>query len=237
MSESSQINPPLIDVRDASKTYGNGLVKALDGVSIAIHAGDFVSIMGPSGCGKSTLLNLIGALDLPTSGEVLFRGKAIQRPAELDQLRSRKIGFVFQSFYLLPNLTAEENVQLPMFESDLSSPQRIARARELLQSVGLGDRLQHLPEQLSNGQKQRVAIARALANRPAILLADEPTGALDSISGAEVMELLSALNRTESTTLLVVTHDSNVAEQANRVVHMLDGRIVKVTERSSTLSA
>ncbi len=175
MFEASQIEP-LVVVRNASKVYRDGQVRALNGVSLTIAAGDFLAIMGPSGCGKSTLLNMIGALDLPTEGEILFRGKTLRHLTNLDQLRAQEIGFVFQSFYLLPNLTAVENVQLPMFESSLTSSERIVKAKQLLTRVGLAERLGHLPEQLSNGQKQRVAIARALANSPAIVLADEPTG-------------------------------------------------------------
>lgn len=218
---------PLIQVRDASKRYREGDVRALDHVSMQILAGEFVSIMGPSGCGKSTLLNLIGALDLPTEGEVLFRGEPISKIGNLDQLRSREIGFVFQSFYLLPNLTAEENVQLPMFESPLKPSQRVARARDLLHQVGLAERLRHFPEQLSNGQKQRVAIARALANSPTLVLADEPTGALDSKHGSEVMQVLAELNENQGMTLVVVTHDQGVANRARRIVHMIDGRLAE----------
>lgn len=225
MSEARQLNAPLIAVRNASKVYRNGQVSALDRVSLNIEAGDFLAIMGPSGCGKSTLLNMIGALDRPTEGEVLFRDQPLSKMANLDQLRAREIGFVFQSFYLLPNLTAEENVQLPMFESSLKPSERVLKARDLLTQVGLAERVSHLPEQLSNGQKQRVAIARALANNPAIVLADEPTGALDSKSGAEIMQLLAELNSEHGTTLVIVTHDQNVANQARRIVHMKDGRI------------
>lgn len=227
MSDASQFTDPLIVVRNACKVYRDGYVRALDGISLTIESGEFLSIMGPSGCGKSTLLNIIGALDLPTEGEVLFRGRPLSEMASLDQLRAREIGFVFQSFYLLPNLTAEENIQLPMFEGKLKPSQRVARARELLARVGLADRVGHLPEQLSNGQKQRVAIARALANDPAVVLADEPTGALDSRTGAEVMQLLVELNVKHRTTIVVVTHDQNVADRSRRIVCMMDGRIAR----------
>lgn len=227
MSDASQSNDPLIVVRNACKVYRDGHVRALDGISLTIESGEFLSIMGPSGCGKSTLLNIIGALDLPTEGEVLFRGRPLSKMANLDQLRAHEIGFVFQSFYLLPNLTAEENIQLPMFEGKLKPSQRVARARELLARVGLADRVGHLPEQLSNGQKQRVAIARALANDPAVVLADEPTGALDSRNGAEVMQLLVELNVEHRTTIVVVTHDQSVADRSRRIVRMMDGRIAR----------
>lgn len=214
-----------VELKDVCKTYVDGDVKALRTVSLAIASGEFVSVMGRSGCGKSTLLNMLGALDRPTSGEVLFDGVQLSNVKQLDKLRSQKIGFVFQSFYLLPNLTALENVQLPMFESPLPPQQRAHRAGELLEQVGLGDRIGHLPSQLSIGQRQRVAIARALANSPSIILADEPTGSLDSQSGAEVMELLSELNQQYGTTLVVVTHDEQVAQCAGRRIRMLDGQI------------
>ena len=227
MSKTSQVTDPLIVVRNASKVYRDGKVRALDDVSLSIGAGEFLAIMGPSGCGKSTLLNMIGALDRPTNGEVLFRGQPLSKLTSLDHLRAREIGFVFQSFYLLPNLSAEENVQLPMFEGNLKPSERVSRARELLDRVGLADRVGHLPEQLSNGQKQRVAIARSLANDPTIVLADEPTGALDSKSGAEVMQLLVELNVDHGTTLVVVTHDQSVADRSRRILRMIDGRIAQ----------
>jgi ABC-type lipoprotein export system ATPase subunit len=230
MSQASRVSEPLIAVQNASKTYRDGHVRALDRVSLSIHSGEFLAIMGPSGSGKSTLLNLIGALDLPSEGEVFFRGQSLKRMASLDRLRATEIGFVFQSFYLLPNLTAEENVQLPMFEGRLGTGARVLRARELLTRVGLADRMRHLPEQLSNGQRQRVAIARALANEPAVVLADEPTGALDSTSGAEVMQLLVDLNVEHGTTLVVVTHDQSVADRSRRIVRMMDGRITEHPE-------
>lgn len=216
----------LVELREVAKTYVDGAVKALDGVSLAIPAGEFVSIMGPSGCGKSTLLHMIGALDVPTAGQVLFRGVPLDAVRDLDRLRAREIGFVFQTFYLLPNLTALENVQLPMFGDGRPEAARCERAETLLALVGLADRAGHLPGQLSIGQRQRVAIARALANEPAIVLADEPTGSLDSRSGGEVMDLLERLHTERGTTLVVVTHDAAVAARARRLVRMLDGRIV-----------
>lgn len=226
MSDASQAAKQVIAVREVSKLYRDGQVQALDGVSLDVGAGEFVAIMGPSGCGKSTLLYMLGALDRPTSGEVLFRDRPLAAIKNLDQLRAKAFGFVFQSFYLLPNLTAVENVQLPMFGGELNASQRVELAEQLLDQVGLSDRRNHLPEQLSNGQRQRVAIARAIANSPAVIFADEPTGALDSNSGREVMELLCHLNRQHQTTLIVVTHDASVAAQAQRTIQMLDGRIV-----------
>lgn len=230
--QSSQSTAALVSLQDVTKTYSDGNVQALRGVSLDIHAGEFVSIVGPSGCGKSTLLNMLGALDRPTSGEVLFEGESIatlggwRGAKQLDRLRCEKIGFVFQSFYLLPNLTALENVQLPMFEGNLPLPARADRARELLEQVGLSERQNHLPNQLSIGQRQRVVIARSLANAPQMVLADEPTGSLDSQSGQEVMDLLVSLNSAHQTTLVIVTHDRDVANRAVRCITMLDGAVV-----------
>lgn len=239
MSEASQIDSSslaptaqvssLVALRAVCKTYIDGEVQALKNVSLEIHAGEFVSVMGPSGCGKSTLLNLLGALDRPTSGEVRFNGQSLTEIKNLDRLRARQIGFVFQSFYLLPNLSALENVQLPMFEGELPISQRADQAKRLLARVGLEHRLDHRPSQLSIGQRQRVAIARALANEPEIILADEPTGSLDSQSGHEVMDLLRKLNQEHGTTLVVVTHDERVAARGKRLIRMLDGEILKDT--------
>lgn len=225
MTEASKSDDAIISIRDAGKTYPDGNVRALHEVTLDIQSGDFVSVMGPSGCGKSTLLHLMGGLDRPTVGEVFFRGVSLGKAKNLDRIRAREIGFVFQSFYLLPNLTALENVQIPMFEGVLTRAEYGAEAKKLLQQVGLGDRLSHLPNQLSIGQRQRVAIARAMANRPYLLLADEPTGSLDSQSGGEVMDLLQRLNKEHSTTVVVVTHDEAVAARGKRVVRMLDGQI------------
>jgi ABC-type lipoprotein export system ATPase subunit len=226
MAEATQAVPPLLSLRGVGKTYRDGNVEALKQVTFDIAAGEFVSIMGPSGCGKSTLLNIVGALDLPTTGEVQFRGRSLTEIANLDQLRALEIGFVFQSFYLLPNLTAIENVQIPMFEGMLERGQRAAEAERLLALVGLEQRLHHLPNQLSIGQRQRVAIARALANGPSLLLADEPTGSLDSRSGGEVLDILAGLNRSQQTTLVVVTHDQTIAERGQRLIRMLDGEVL-----------
>lgn len=217
----------LIQLIDVTKHYPDGNVMALADVTLSIDRGDHVAIVGPSGCGKSTLLNLIGALDRPTSGEVSFDGIRLDKSADLDQIRSKEIGFVFQSFHLLPNLTALENVQLPMMVGDLGPASREQRAAELLEQVGLADRKLHLPGKLSNGQRQRVAMARALANQPQLILADEPTGALDSESGQRVLDLLVQLCQEQSTTLVIVTHDARIADRSERVVRLSDGRVIQ----------
>ena len=226
MSKASRDDVPLVSMKAVCKHYRDGDVQALRDVTLEVHSGEFVAVMGPSGCGKSTLLNMIGALDRPTSGDVSIEGRSLAQIDDLDHLRSRSIGFIFQSFYLLPNLTAEENVQIPMFESERKRSQRPAHARHLLSLVGLDQRFKHLPGQLSVGQRQRVAIARALANDPKLILADEPTGALDSQSGIEVMDLLGELNASQKTTLVVVTHDRSVADRGGRLIRMRDGQIV-----------
>ena len=218
--------PQLVSLRDVSKHYSDGDVVALDRVSVEIRQGDFLSVMGPSGSGKSTLLNMIGALDRPSSGTVSFRGAPLTDETDLDAIRAREIGFVFQSYYLLPNLTAEENVQIPMFEGPLTPNARAAEARRLLTLVGLQDRMRHRPAQLSIGQRQRVAIARALANGPCLILADEPTGALDRKSGDDVMDLLVKLNSEHETTLVIVTHDTRVADRAKQTIYLMDGHTV-----------
>ncbi len=216
----------VVETRDLVRVYGDGAaVRALDGVSLAVRAGEFLAIVGPSGSGKSTLLNLIGALDRPTSGEVIVDGTPLSRVRDLDRFRSRTIGFVFQTHNLIPTLSAIENVEVPMYETGAARGERRARAMELLTLVGLGARLGFLPNQLSGGERQRVAIARALANRPAIVLADEPTGNLDSKTTSEIMALLSDLNANHGTTLIVVTHNHEVARATRRVVTLRDGRI------------
>lgn len=205
---------------------GQAEVQAVRGIDLTIARGEFVAITGPSGCGKSTLLHLLGAVDVPSSGHVYVNGRdtATLNDREATDFRLRHIGFVFQRFYLMPTLTARENVELPMAEAGVPRAVRRARAAELLGYVGLGDRREHRPTQLSGGEQQRVAIARALANEPALLLADEPTGELDAETGVRLLDLFSQLNR-DGTTLVFVTHDSVVADTAGRVVRLHDGRI------------
>ncbi len=215
----------LIAVRDVSKEYPDGNVRALDHVSFEIASGEYVAIMGPSGSGKSTLLSIIGTLDQPTTGSLMFEGKTVDRSTDLDELRSRAIGFVFQSFYLLPTLTALENIQVPMFGRGTTGAQRIEKAKELLEAVGMTDRAKHLPKQLSVGQRQRIAIARSLANDPRLLLADEPTGNLDTVTAAGILELFAQLHTDRKMTLITVTHSEEVALAAQRVIHVRDGRI------------
>lgn len=220
-------NEVIVETRDLVKVYGDGMeVRALDGVNLRVARGEFISVMGPSGSGKSTLLNMLGALDLPTSGQTLVGGQDLARVRDLDTFRARMVGFIFQLHNLIPTLTAQENVEVPMMGQPISRPRRRRRARDLLGLVGLGDRMDHLPNQLSGGQRQRVAIARALANKPVLVLADEPTGDLDSQSGAEVIALMRQLNRELSTTIIVVTHDPAVARQTDRILVMRDGNVV-----------
>lgn len=226
---------PLVETVDITRIYGDGAeIRALDGVSIQITAGELVTVMGPSGSGKSTLLNLIGALDQPTSGKVLVDGQDLATIDDVDTFRAKTVGFIFQLHNLLPTLTAQENVEVPMV-GHRSRAERSARSRELLTLVGLGDRLRHLPSQLSGGQRQRVAVARALANNPPLVLADEPTGSLDSSAGHSLMQLLKDLNQEQGTTFIVVTHDPAVARQTNRVLVMEDGKIVREDKIGSPL--
>ena len=218
----------LLVVRDLARDYpmGGETVHALRGVSLSVEAGEYVAIAGPSGCGKSTLLQLAGGLDAPTSGSVEVMGTRLDTLSdrELTRLRLTRLGFVFQRFHLLPVLTAAENIELPMAEAGMSRAARRARAAELLGYVGLAHRAGHRATELSGGEMQRVAVARALANRPALVLADEPTGELDAATGREILTLFRRLNQ-DGMTLLVVTHDERLAAEAGRVVQMLDGRI------------
>jgi ABC-type lipoprotein export system ATPase subunit len=218
----------LIRIQNLTKIYGKGeaVVRALDGLDLTVMPGEFVAVMGPSGCGKSTLLNMIGALDQPTEGEVWVNGENLARLKDVDAFRAKTVGFVFQLHNLLPTLSAQENVEVPMYGHVTGRKARQERAAALLDLVGLGDRLDAVPGQLSGGQRQRVAVARALANDPALLLADEPTGSLDSQSGEEIMALLAELNQNQAATILVVTHDRRVAQATQRIVRMKDGRVV-----------
>ncbi len=216
---------PLLEVVDLHRDFDGGHVLALRGVSFQVHRGEFVAIIGSSGSGKSTLLSLLGALDVADQGEIRFHGELVTKLADPAAFRARNIGFIFQSFHLLPTLTSLENVQVPMFEMGWSVRERQRKARELLEAVGMSHRLDHLPSKLSGGERQRVAIARSLANDPSILLADEPTGNLDTRNSAQIMELLESLHREKGMTLILVTHDLQVASAADRIITMRDGQI------------
>ena len=224
----------LIDVRDLRKTYllGEIVVNALQGVTLSIERGSFVAIMGESGSGKSTLLNLLGCLDRPTSGRYLLDGTSVEgmNRDELAEIRNRKIGFVFQNFNLLPRMDALENVELPLLYKGSDTPNEDELGLRALTDVGLAGREHNLPAQLSGGQQQRVAIARALINKPEILLADEPTGALDSHNGAEIMNIFQALNQTQGITIVMVTHSDEIASYAARIIRFRDGLIVADAE-------
>lgn len=225
----------VIKLKNVTKYYymGENVVKALDGIDIEINKGDFVAIMGPSGSGKSTAMNLVGSLDLATSGDIFLDNFDIEHleESELAQIRGKKIGFIFQNFNLIPNLTAKGNVMLPMLFQDVEGEERERKAEELLSLVELQDRMDHYPNQLSGGQQQRVAIARSLANDPEVILADEPTGNLDTKTGEKVMHFLEKLNK-EGKTIIMVTHDSDLAKKHARKVYWLkDGKVEKVTRK------
>jgi len=216
---------PLLEVRDLRKSYDEGRIEALRGVDLSIEAGEFLAISGPSGSGKSTLLQLLGGLDTPTSGEVLFRNTRLGSAIDLDTYRSRKVGFIFQAFHLMRTLRVLENVQVPMMALSNMPPNRAHRALTLLREMGLEHRLRQYPNELSAGERQRVAIARALANEPEILLADEPTGNLDSANSARIMETLTGIQKHRGMTLIVVTHENAIAHAAARQIRLRDGRI------------
>lgn len=225
---------PIISLRGLVKTFEDGRVRALDGVDLEVATGDFVAIMGPSGCGKSTLLNAVAALELADDGEIVVAGHDLRSTEDLDHFRARDVGLVFQLDNLLASLTAQENVEVAMLGQGGSRRDHSRRAGELLEFVDVADRAGSRPPELSGGERQRVAIARALANSPAILLADEPTGRLDSTTSALVLDLLESLHHEKGMTLVVVTHDPRVAERAHHVIQMLDGRIAATTGHEHT---
>jgi lipoprotein-releasing system ATP-binding protein len=216
---------PQLEVRNLRKSYDDGRIEALRGVSLTIDAGEYVAISGASGSGKSTLLQLLGGLDVPTSGEVLFENAMLGTAIHLDEYRAHRIGFIFQAFYLLPTLRAIENVQVPMLALNGNGNNRAARAEALLCELGLEHRLNQYPNELSAGERQRVAIARALANNPSILLADEPTGNLDSVNSARIMEILTGIQKKRGMTLIIVTHENDIANAAPRHIRIRDGKV------------
>jgi ABC-type lipoprotein export system ATPase subunit len=216
---------PQLEVRNLRKSYDDGRIEALRGVNLSIDAGEYVAISGASGSGKSTLLQLLGGLDSPTSGEVLFENAALGSAIHLDDYRAHRIGFVFQAFYLLPTLRALDNVQVPMLAVNGNASNRADRAEALLRELGLENRLRQYPNELSAGERQRVAIARALANNPSILLADEPTGNLDSVNSARIMEILTGIQKKRGMTLIIVTHENDIANAAPRHIRIRDGKV------------
>jgi putative ABC transport system ATP-binding protein len=216
---------PLLEARDLRKSYDDGRIEALRGVSLSIAAGDFLTISGPSGSGKSTLLQLLGGLDSPSGGQVFFQNAPLGSSIDLDTYRSQHVGFIFQAFYLLPTLRAIENVQVPMLAVNHGTSNRAQRAEALLCEMGLENRMNQYPNELSAGERQRVAIARALANNPAVLLADEPTGNLDSVNSARIMQMLIGIREQRGMTLIVVTHEEEIARSAPCHIRLRDGRI------------
>ncbi len=220
------MSEPVISVRGVRKSFEDGRIVALRGMDLEVAEGEFVALVGPSGCGKSTLLHLIAALDRPDEGAIRVAGRALEEANDLSAHRAHEVGLIFQLHNLMPALTASENVQVPMFELGLPGRERRERAHALLAAVGLEGRERNRPPQLSGGERQRVAVARALANEPPILLADEPTGSLDSEAGATVLDLIERLRRERGLTVVLVTHDTGVAARADRIVTMLDGHVV-----------
>ncbi len=232
-----KMTKPIIELKEVWKRYivGEVPLDVLKGVSLTINKGEFVAILGPSGSGKSTMMNQVGVLDTPTKGKIYLNGDDISKFSEsgLAQVRGKTIGFVFQQFNLIPTLTAVENVTLPTIFQNVPKEVRVKKATELLHLVGLGDRINHRPTELSGGQQQRVAIARALINDPEIILADEPTGNLDSKSGRQVMEMLSRFHKVEGKTIILVTHDIHLVSRAQKIVYLKDGEIEKITTHDS----
>jgi len=230
MWKAASVEQPLgkviVSLENVSREYDRGKIRAVDNICLKVHSGEFIVLVGTSGSGKTTLLNLMTGLDTPTSGIVRFNGATPTSKGDWSSVRCKHIGFIFQSFNLLPTLTSLENVEIPMFGIGLNCRNRHQRAKTLLQKVGLSHRSMHLPSQLSGGERQRVAIARSLANRPSLLVADEPTGSLDSHSSKQIMALIEEIHLLEKKTLFMVTHDQTLAARASRVVHIVDGRIV-----------
>ncbi|MCC7553319.1 MAG: ABC transporter ATP-binding protein [Methanobacteriaceae archaeon] len=222
----------IAQIRNLKKSYENGNIKALNGIDLDIKRGEFVSIIGPSGSGKSTLLNMLGALDIPDSGEIKVADYDLTKNKNLNEFRGKKIGFIFQLHNLIPNISACENVEIPMFAQKISSKEMRNKSLSLLEIVGLKDKAEMLPNKLSGGERQRVAIARALANNPSIILADEPTGSLDSKTSNKILKQLTRLHEEENVTLIIVTHDMNVAKLADRVIEVLDGKILSKNDDS-----
>ena len=221
-----------VEMKNVYKSYENGNIKALNGINLTIGEGEFVSIIGPSGSGKSTLLNMLGALDVPDSGSINVAGEDLSSSKKLNEFRAQKIGFIFQLHNLIPNISVVENIEIPMFTQKMSSKEMRANALKLLDDVGLNDKAEIMPNKLSGGERQRVAIARALANNPSIILADEPTGSLDSKTSSKILKQLIDLHEDKNVTLIIVTHDMDVAKLADRVIEVLDGEIISAGDDS-----
>ena len=221
-----------VEMKNVYKSYENGNIKALNGINLTIGEGEFVSIIGPSGSGKSTLLNMLGALDVPDSGSINVAGEDLSSSKKLNEFRAQKIGFIFQLHNLIPNISVVENIEIPMFTQKMSSKEMRANALKLLDDVGLKDKAEIMPNKLSGGERQRVAIARALANNPSIILADEPTGSLDSKTSSKILKQLIDLHKDKNVTLIIVTHDIDVAKLADRVIEVLDGEIISAGDDS-----
>lgn len=221
-----------VEMKNVYKSYENGNIKALNGIDLTIRDGEFVSIIGPSGSGKSTLLNMLGALDVPDSGSINVAGHDLTTSKKLNEFRAERIGFIFQLHNLIPNISVVENIEIPMFTQKISSKEMRANALKLLDDVGLKDKAGIMPNKLSGGERQRVAIARALANDPSIILADEPTGSLDSKTSSKILKQLIDLHKDKNVTLIIVTHDMDVAKLADRVIEVLDGEIISAGDES-----